>query len=47
MLLGGAVFLAAGGAIIWWPQSIAWIAGGALGLVGAFLVVSAIAAKGR
>jgi len=47
MLVGGAAFVAAGVAVVLWPKILAWTAGGALALLGAVLVVSAIAAKGR
>ena len=47
MLSTGLLFGAGGGAIVLWPQSLAWIVGGAFGLVAAFFVVSALAARGR
>jgi hypothetical protein len=47
MTAAGAAFLVAGVALILWPWLLAWFAGGALGLLGLLLVVSAIAARGR
>jgi hypothetical protein len=46
MLLVGAAFAGAGVAVIAWPRLLAWVAGGALALLGLFFAVSAVLARG-
>ncbi|MEO5726229.1 MAG: hypothetical protein ABI134_19795 [Byssovorax sp.] len=44
--VAGLGFVAAGVAVILWPAIVAYAVGGAIALLGAFLVVSALAARG-
>lgn len=45
--LAGALVAGAGLAVILWPAILAYAVGGAIAVVGVFLVVTAIAARGR
>jgi hypothetical protein len=47
MLLAGAVVAGAGVALFVWPWLLSWMAGAVLAALGAVLLVSAVAARGR
>jgi len=47
MLVGAALLGGCGYAVLRWPQIIIWAVAGTLFVVGAFLVLSALFARGR